>query len=167
VVDSAQQARNQKALARASRNLGEVLGGIGVGGKDGLADVGVVVSNRVRQKLSTPGTGRIYGRPGLRGAGSVRHQASAPGKPPAVDTGRLRASYTWRIGRDARGPYVEIGTDVLYAPFLEFGTRKMAARPHLRPAVNELRRAIVALIRQGIVQEQKSIVRRLPKEIAA
>jgi HK97 gp10 family phage protein len=160
-VDAAQQARNQKALARATRNLGEVLGGIGVGGKAGLADVGVVVSNRVRQKLSTPGTGRTYRR------ASVVHVASAPGKPPAVDTGRLRASYTWRTGVDARGPYVEIGTNVLYAPFLEFGTRRMAARPHLRPAVNELRKEIVALIRQGIIQEQRNIVRRMPKEIAA
>jgi HK97 gp10 family phage protein len=160
-VDAAQQARNQKALARATRNLGEVLGGIGVGGKAGLADVGVLVSNRVRQKLSTPGTGRTYRR------ASVVHVASAPGKPPAVDTGRLRASYTWRTGVDARGPYVEIGTNVLYAPFLEFGTRRMAARPHLRPAVNELRKEIVALIRQGIIQEQRNIVRRMPKEIAA
>lgn len=160
-VDAAQQARNQKALARAARNLGLVLGGIGVGGKDGLADVGVVVSNRVRQKLSTPGGGRTYRR------GRVAHVASAPGKPPAVDTGRLRASYTWRLERDARGPYVEIGTNVLYAPMLEFGTRYMAARPHLRPAVNEVRASITALVRQGIVQEQKAIIRRMPREIAA
>lgn len=166
-VDAAQQARNQKALARATRNLGEVLGGIGVGGKAGLADVGVVVTNRVRLKLSTPGTGRTYRRPGASGPSAVIHVASAPGKPPAVDTGRLRASYTWRTGVDARGAFVEIGTNVLYAPFLEFGTRRMAARPHLRPAVNELRKEIVALIRRGIVEEQRNIVRRMPREIAA
>lgn len=166
-TDPATQQRNQRALQRATRNLGQVLGGIGVGGKDGLADVGIEVSNRVRLKLSQPGQGRVYGRPGARGPTSVRHQASAPGAPPAVDTGRLRASYTWRVGVDARGPYVEIGTNVLYAPFLEFGTRRMAARPHLRPSINEMRAEIVRLVRQGIIQEQRNIVRRLPKEIAA
>ncbi len=160
-VDQAQQARNRKALERANRNLGLALHGIGVGGKDGLEDVGLLVTNRVRLKLSATGSGRAYRR------GSVLHVASAAGKAPAVDTGRLRASYTWRTGVDARGPYVEVGTNVLYAPFLEFGTRRMAARPHLRPAINELRTDITRLIRAGIVQEQTAIIRRMPKEIAA
>ena len=48
-----------------------------------------------------------------------------------VDTGRLRNSITHQ-------QYYEnteiIGTNVEYAPYVELGTRKMAARPYLRPA---------------------------------
>lgn len=155
------QASNQKALQRSTKALAEVLDGIGVGGKKGLSDVGVVVTNRVKKRLSQRGTGRVYRR------GRVFHQASAPGMPPAVDTGRLRSSYTWRTGEDVRGPYVEIGTNVEYAPWLEFGTRYMQARPHLRPAIEELRDEIRALISAGIVREQRSRIGRLPREIAA
>lgn len=55
---------------------------------------------------------------------------SSPGNPPGVDTGRLRASWRHRI----TGPHAgEVFTDVVYAPFLEFGTRRMAPRPHAGP----------------------------------
>ena len=52
-----------------------------------------------------------------------------------VRTGTLRRS----IGiEDGPGPYeVSIGTDLEYAPYVEFGTYKMAARPYLRPAFDE------------------------------
>ena len=155
------QAANQGALKRATKNMAEVLDGIGVGGKHGLSDVGVLVVNRVKKNLSQKGTGRIYRR------GRVLHQASSPGSPPAVDTGRLRASYTWQVGEDIRGVYVEVGTNVVYAPWLEFGTRYMEARPHLRPAIEELTNEIVALIVRGVVSEQRTRVGRLPREIAA
>lgn len=64
---------------------------------------------------------------------------SAPGEGPGVITGRLRNSITWRPGVDSVSPYVDIGTNVFYAPFLELGTRKMAARPFLRPALESAR----------------------------
>lgn len=155
------QEKNQAALAKSTRYLADALDAIGVGGKKGLADVGVVVTNRVKKKLSQPGSGRVYRR------GTVLHRASAPGQPPAVDTGRLRASYTWRTGEDVQGPYVEIGTNVEYAPWLEYGTVKMRPRPHLRPAIEELRAEIRDLIAQGIVREQRSRIGRMPREIAA
>lgn len=166
-TDFATQAANRKAAAIATRNLALVLGDIRVGGKDGLADVGVEVTNRVRRLLSQPGQGRLYRRPGARGPRSVLHRASLPGEPPAVDTGRLRASYTWRTGEDIRGPYVEVGTNVEYGPWLEFGTRYMEARPALRPAINSLRSNITFLVREGVVDRQRASVRRLPREIAA
>lgn len=58
-----------------------------------------------------------------------------PGQKPAVRTGRLRGSITWRLGRDPLGLYADIGSSVLYAPYLEFGTSRMEARPYLRPAL--------------------------------
>lgn len=51
----------------------------------------------------------------------------------AVDTGRLRNSVAWAILDDS----VYIGTNVEYAPYVELGTSKMAARPYLRPAVTD------------------------------
>lgn len=60
---------------------------------------------------------------------------SEPGKGPAVRTGRLRASITWRLGKDTVGLYADVGSAVLYAPYVELGTSRMAARPYLRPAL--------------------------------
>lgn len=53
-----------------------------------------------------------------------------------VDTGRLRASIsTSGLQRDARGAYIEVGTNVSYAPYVEFGTQRSPAQPYLRPAL--------------------------------
>ena len=48
-----------------------------------------------------------------------------------VDTGRLRNSIT-HLQRDENTEV--IGSNVDYAPFVELGTHKMAAKPFLRPA---------------------------------
>jgi HK97 gp10 family phage protein len=56
-----------------------------------------------------------------------------------VDTGLLRSSINWRLGVDGRGVYATIGTSTHYAPYVEFGTRYMAAQPFLRPALNVAR----------------------------
>lgn len=56
-----------------------------------------------------------------------------------VDTGRLRASITWAMESDARGLLAIVGTNVVYAPFVEFGTSRMAAQPFLRPALGAAR----------------------------
>lgn len=52
-----------------------------------------------------------------------------------VDTGRLRASIQHVMGADDRGPYADVGTNVQYAPHVEYGTVHMAAQPFLRPAL--------------------------------
>lgn len=54
-----------------------------------------------------------------------------------VDTGRLRSSITWSLEQDGRGLYALVGTNVVYAAYVEFGTRFMAAQPFLRPALRE------------------------------
>jgi hypothetical protein len=78
--------------------------------------------SQMKKLLSQPGEGRLYTR------GTVQHRASKPGDPPAVDTGRYRAS--WRHRMDADGMSGELFTEVEYGPHLEYGTRRMAARPH-------------------------------------
>lgn len=83
-------------------------------------------------------------RRAIRVEGAAKQHASntppsAPGEGPAVRTGRLRGSITWRLGRDGFGLYADIGSNVLYAPYVELGTSRMAARPFLRPALEMAR----------------------------
>lgn len=52
-----------------------------------------------------------------------------------VDTGRLRSSIQHVMGEDARGPYADVGTNVVYAPYVEYGTSRQAAQPYMRPAL--------------------------------
>ena len=65
-------------------------------------------------------------------------QSNAPG-----DTGAHRAG----IGMDMLGlAHVEVGASSEYAPYLEYGTYKMAARPHIIPGVESVVPAWVAAI---------------------
>ena len=50
-----------------------------------------------------------------------------------VDTGNLRGSITV----DINGVEAEVGTNVEYAPFVEYGTRFMDAQPFVQPALEE------------------------------
>lgn len=54
-----------------------------------------------------------------------------------VDTGRLRSSINTQIGTDADGLLAVIGTDVEYAPHVEYGTSRMAPRSFLRAALEQ------------------------------
>lgn len=65
------------------------------------------------------------------------NEVSAPGEPPKVKTGRLRASITHRIGYEDKEIVGEVGTNVEYAFSLEFSTQRMAARPFMGPALDK------------------------------
>lgn len=54
-----------------------------------------------------------------------------------VDTGRLRSSIVHTPGRDSHGAFVDVGSNVVYAAFVEFGTSRGRAQPFLRPALAE------------------------------
>lgn len=53
-----------------------------------------------------------------------------------VDTGRLRNSITHGQSTELSAYVAYIGTNVEYAPYVEYGTRKTKAQPFLKPAVN-------------------------------
>lgn len=129
--------------AEFARNLRAALAAGKGGGRDALNIIGLEGVNKVRALLSIPGSGRVYRRRG------VTHVASAPGQPPAVDTGRLRSSYTYAVGSEAGQDFVAIGTSVDYAPPLEMGTRRMAPRPHLRPMALSLQGVISRIVADG------------------
>lgn len=57
-----------------------------------------------------------------------------------VDTGRLRSSITHQVRTDPRGVVARVGTNVVYAPFIELGTRFAEAQPFLRPALLAVKR---------------------------
>jgi HK97 gp10 family phage protein len=90
---------------------------------------GIRVQREAIKSLHQTGTGRQYGR----------HQASAPGQPPATDTGRLAASIREELRQDGKGLVEVVGTNVVYARPLERGTRSMAPRPFLRRALAKTR----------------------------
>lgn len=138
-----------------------------------LDKLGLALVSELRLDLSKKGTGRIYttyffmgmtpGGPKLFAIGKrdKPHQASAPGMPPAVDEGVLRASYGHKTERTLTGADLTIASGVEYAAFLEFGTSRMKARPHLRPLMlrNQLR--IRSAISAGIEARERAMARRL------
>lgn len=95
-------------------------------GERAVRDVLRGIDAGVQQKLTGTRSGRQY--PGLP------NRSSAPGEPPATQTGRLKTSRTIRL-RGLRG---EIIFDAGYAGYLESGTRNMEPRPFVRPVLNEL-----------------------------
>ena len=67
-----------------------------------------------------------------------------------VDTGLLRKSISHRVVDTPRGADAEIGTNVEYAPFQEFGTVSNAPQPFLTPALNEEAPRVEAIIRRAM-----------------
>lgn len=121
-VNSLVQEMNQNARSRARRGVN-------------------LLRNAALEVLGQNGSGRIYGK----------HVASAPGQPPAPDKGNLRKN--WRMATlafpNGKGLgidiHMRITSDMLYADFLEHGTRKMAARPHRERIKTKARPQITAL----------------------
>lgn len=75
---------------------------------------------------------------------------SFPGNPPHTDTGLLAASIFVDQTTEDGKVSVEVGTNVKYGPWLEFGTQNMAARPWLGPAFNQNKPDAMARIREAI-----------------
>ena len=87
------------------------------------------IEARTKASLSGPRSGREY----RRGKHGTRiHRASAPGEPPATDTGNLANSIGSRMTGRTEG---EVTVTAEYAAALELGGVHMAARPFLGPAV--------------------------------
>lgn len=78
---------------------------------------------------------------------SAGQPPSRPGQPPHVLTGRLRQSITHDVRRDGSTFIGRVGTNVEYARHLELGTRKMAPRPYLRPALLRERKRLADILR--------------------
>lgn len=105
---------------------------------DALMAIALDAQNIARKSiLKGAKTGYIYGRGGKfkrgKNKGNYRsyHKSSAPGQPPANDTGFLANRI---IVGEVNKKLVELRSLAPYSADLEYGTYKMAARPFLRPA---------------------------------
>lgn len=107
----------------------------------GLGEAALVVQAEARSLiLRGPKTGKLYIR-----RGRIKHRASAPGEAPASDTGTLVRSIV--INVDPIRLTASVGSNVLYAPYLELGTRRMKARPYLSRAFENKRSTILKIIK--------------------
>ena len=117
----------------------------------GVDEVNFVLQADLIEKLSQPGTG---GGANWRPSKGQRYQPSAPGQPPAVQTGQLRLS--WSAGKsghyqtrirgtevESRYGQVQVGSALKYAAALEYGypPRNLKARPYIRPVVDDLNKS--------------------------
>lgn len=121
--------------------------------RDRQGPVGVIIEQKAyaveaaaKALLLIPGSGRMYDgiltfrRNGkvysnFSTGGSHGHRASAPGEPPASETGALLASISHKVDV-ADTVFATIGSDKEYSIYLELGTRFMEPRPFLRPALD-------------------------------
>lgn len=64
-----------------------------------------------------------------------KHKSSSPGFPPAIDTGNLINRMMIRDGYGFSELFLQ---NVIYAKFLEEGTKHMKARPFFKPAIDRM-----------------------------
>ena len=97
----------------------------------GLFDVAVAIRNNaiISMQNTARRSDRVYRR------GAISHRPSSPGWPPAIDTGVLVGSLLPEILPDNSVRMGSLITSPPYPEFLEEGTRKMDARPWLKPAI--------------------------------
>ena len=100
----------------------------------------VVFTSYAKDVLSEAKAAKVKALEIIGGMAESYAKAAAP-----VDTGRLRNSITHeQMSEDTE----VIGTNVEYAPYVELGTSKMAARPFLRPAAENHTAEYKAIMQQ-------------------
>lgn len=86
----------------------------------------------------------------LRSGSVIGLEPSLPGEFPKKITSQLQNSIVTKVVRSKRAVNGFIGSNLKKAKWLEFGTRKMKARPYLRPTLAKNRRKIGKIITKGI-----------------
>ena len=89
------------------------------------------------------------------------HWSSPPGTPPNNWTGELLRSI--KVSKRAslsRGAFSESTVSAPYAVYLEFGTRKMAARPFIQPAFNTVLPMAKRFTREAVKEAQNQVARK-------
>lgn len=132
----------------AARNIEIVVDAGRKGMEKALPGIGIEATNVIKVLLTHP-------------------PISVPGEPPGLRTGGLRLSYNYDVSNLGRSSVLRIGSDaatrrpisgeaVDYAKYLEFGTRTMAPRPHLRPAIAIILPTIAPTLAAACVAAQKA-----------
>lgn len=68
-----------------------------------------------------------------------------------VDTGLLKNSLTYKVEDNS----AYIGTNVFYAPYVEFGTKYQRAQPFLAPAISENKDKIIQIIKRELKDDNR------------
>ena len=122
--------------------LGEVLDNF----YPNMEKASIFMLNKVDEKFTGSRIGKTYRVPD-----TSRYYTASKGdpanEPPAIRTGALRQSMRYVINRMNDEAIVSsIGSDLDYAPYLEYGTRRMDKRPYLWPAFEENREQLMRII---------------------
>ena len=90
---------------------------------------------------------RLLSVGGGKGRAVGKGKPSQPGEPPRLQSGNLRLSIKWERWKNG---YI-IGPTVAapYGKYLERGTRKMAARPFMRPALLNMKSRFIQKFRNA------------------
>lgn len=86
------------------------------------------IEREEKRSMSGPKSGRMY----KKSKSGKPHQASAPGEPPARDTGNLANSIQVTMLNDVTAA-VDVSAE--YAETLEFGGAHVESRPFVEPAI--------------------------------
>ena len=136
----------------------------------GLKIAMIQLQTELRVKLSQVGSGAGYFG-GSKGKGSYRTR-SAPGQPPAVDTGTLRNSvqskpqYIAGTGMTSivlTGLVAGVNKDARIPRWLEYGTSRMKARPFIAPSLEAIRPSVAGTISDQMQRSIKRMKRRAMK----
>ena len=101
---------------------------------------GKLVEGEAKKSIMETSPGREVTRT-RKGGKSYSHIAAAAGNAPNNDTGDLARSINTEVVSDG----VLVGTNLQYGKHLEFGTKKMGARPWLMPALTKKMDDIIKL----------------------
>lgn len=132
----------ERVVAQVDKNLAEPL----------TVELGAQYAGEVKKlMIASPASGRTYRR------GRATHRASAPGEPPAPDTGTLQRSVMFKVRKTSLGWVAEVGSRLRYALYLEFGAARGIAgksgrvesvrwvlfpRPAWKPALDNIRQRV-------------------------
>lgn len=138
----------------------------------GLKIIMVELQYNLREKLSQMGTGAGYFG-GAKKLGFFRTR-SAAGEPPAVDTGTLRQStqvkpqYVAGTGMTSlvlAGLVAGVNKDARVPRWLEYGTKRMKARPFIAPSLEVVRKDAAKNISEQMQRSIKRMKRRALKAV--
>lgn len=81
-----------------------------------------------------------------------RIERDAKSMAPVGETGNLRASIENEVESKRKAIIAEVGSNVEYAPYVEYGTSRMEAQPYLRPALEDHASSLEREIRLAVMK---------------
>jgi len=109
---------------------------VDAGLKSAGEEAGMALSDHVKVLISRPNP--------------LGEAPSAPGEPPARVSGELMDSVGYEAEMTGKGAAVRVWASAPYALALEYGTRRMAARPFLRPSLAEMEPLIARIFHDAL-----------------